>query len=517
MHYLLTTAESYEADRRASKDFDIPPMVLMENAARSAAEIILARLAKVYPAKPLDTLRVIILCGSGNNGGDGYAIARHLHEKLCVAVAWMEPTKSMSKETFANFEIVNALKIPQVILMNSEDFQHLDFRQFDCVVDCLIGIGGGAELRGMVVPLLQKLHEYNHSGKWKSPLYSIAIDCPTGLDTTTGEAHEMCFEADLTITMYAEKIGLRRNAGPAVCGEITVATIGAPMNILPKVATNARLEANDIRRLLPARKRETSKFDYGRVVLIAGSVSMPGAAALCANAAITAGAGLVELYATAFHPMLLPEIIQKPQPKTENGTLAPEAFDALLAACRKAQSVVIGPGIGDNVDTITMLTRLLAEIPTQIPVLIDADGLRIISPKSILRSNILLTPHAGEFHHLTGIDREEISKKSVECAVEYAQKTGCTLLLKGVPTIITDGKFSYWNCGGNPGLATAGSGDVLSGIIAGLLAQSVAPLEAGALGAYLHAAAGDWYAEKYSCETLTASKIIECFAEVIPH
>jgi NAD(P)H-hydrate epimerase len=517
--YILTAEQAYKADVAASTTYGIPSLVLMENAARSSADCIREHLENHLGNKPIASAKILILCGNGNNGGDGFAIARHLHEITNVATAFIGSTDKMSAETKTNYDCLQLLDIPLLQIETNEDIDFLELRHYDCIVDALIGIGGTGSLRGIVLPLLQKVRDYQFSARKIFTPLMIAIDCPTGLDVTKGIAHPYCFCADITITLFAEKTGLFRNDGLTVCGKIRTVSIGAPQTIISEYSSIIRLEKSDIREMLPYRRKIGSKFDFGRVVVVAGSLSMPGAAALCANAAISAGAGLVELYSTSFHPTVMAEVMPTALPWTKDGTLSLSNFDTLLRASKKAAVVVIGPGIGSHPETTELVHKLLAAIPDNIPIVLDADGLRALSltPKIPLRRTIILTPHSGEFARMTDIEREKIELESAELAKEFARKYNCVLLLKGTPSIITNGEFSYWNTNGNSGMATAGSGDVLSGIIAALVSQGMNPFEGAALGAYLHASAGDWYANQYSKESLTASKLLDGFRHILPH
>ncbi|MBS1538698.1 MAG: NAD(P)H-hydrate dehydratase [Bacteroidetes bacterium] len=518
MKYILTAEQAYKADVAASTTYGIHPLVLMENAARSAAQIIQEHLQKHLGNKPIASAKILILCGNGNNGGDGFAIARHLHEITNVATAYIGSPDKMSAETKTNFNCLHLLDVPLLQLLTKEDIEFLDLRHYDCIIDALIGIGGTGTLRGIVLPLLQKVRDYQLSARTSFSPLMIAIDCPTGLDVTKGIAHQFCFVADLTITFFAEKSGLYRNDGLTVCGEIIIANIGAPQVIAPEFSSIARLEKSDIREMLPYRRKIGSKFDFGRVVVIAGSLSMPGAAALCANAAISAGAGLVELYSTSFHSSVMAEVMPTALPWTTEGTLSLSNYDSLLRACKRAAVVVIGPGLGNHTETTELIAKLLKSIPPEIPIVLDADGLRALPHESkfTLRPTLILTPHSGEFARMTDVQREKVELESAELARNFAKKHNCILLLKGTPSIITNGKFSYWNTNGNSGMATAGSGDVLAGIIGALVSQGINPFEGAALGAYLHASAGDWYAKQFPKESLTASKLLDGFRHILP-
>jgi len=316
--------------------------------------------------------------------------------------------------------------------------------------------------------------------------------------------------------MAGPKPGLYRNDGPMVRGTIHVASIGAPSELLRKNASSWMLTRDDVRTMLPTRKRNTSKHDYGRVVVIAGSRPMRGAGALASHAAISAGAGVVDLVTPVLHPLTAREVMTLVVPATPAGTMAKEARAMIQDKLARATVVAIGPGVGTDPETRELLTSLIEELDPSIPVVIDADGLLIVPYLNRALHNVILTPHLGEFARLLGKSKESIARRTVEYSKGFAKEHGCILHLKDVPSITTNGAQCYYTVNGNPGMATAGSGDVLTGIIAALCAQGVKPFKAAALGAYLHASAGDHYATVASMETLTASDLIASLRYVFP-
>jgi NAD(P)H-hydrate epimerase len=502
MKSIFTPDEMRSIDRAATEQFGIAPALLMENAARSACEI----LSEIFKKHNLLKPSVLILCGSGNNGGDGFAIARMLHEEFSVRILWIGSTEKMSPETLANYKSVELLKIP-CDHISEETFKNTSFKS-DVILDCLIGTGGSENLRGFVADILKGLQNVE--------ALKFAIDVPTGVNAETGATHESAFKSEYTITMCAAKIGMFLQNAPEYCGEIHIADIGAP-NILLKDSSVKIIEQSDIRQILLIRNRNTSKFDYGRVAVIAGSRDMPGAVALTANAAISAGAGLVELFTPNIHALVMPEIMPHLVKSTDDGTIHPDEFEKLFKSIEKADVLAIGPGLGANEETISALQNFLKRVLQEFPekkIVIDADGLKAVNSLH-LNQNVILTPHIGEFARLLKIERDEVFKNSFELVKKTAMEMNCTILLKGATTIISNGRESYFKMTGNPGMATAGSGDVLTGIIAALCGQKVEPLEAAALGAFLHGASGDYYAKNYSQETLTATKIIENLENVL--
>jgi len=498
---LLTPDDVRTIDRSCELDLSIPAIVLMENAARSTSDVLATLLPSARP------LHILIICGAGNNGGDGFALARMLSLVHTVHVIWMGEEQKMSDATRSNLHASQRL-LPTVHVDEAGARDSITRRKWDVVIDAMIGVGGGADLRGDVVPLLDLVH--------RADALKVAIDIPTGLDAITGDAHPSCFKAHHTITMMGPKPGLYRNDGPHVCGTIHVASVGVPSDVLKKNAASWILRKEDIRQLLPQRKRNTSKQDYGRVVVIAGSRSMRGAAALASHAAISAGAGIVDLITPVLHPLTAREVMTLVVPATSEGSIAKEAKGMIVEKLARATAVAVGPGVGTSAETTTLLADIINALDPSVPLVIDADGLRVVPMLTRSLHNVILTPHLGEFARLLGKDKDEIARRTMEFAKGYAKEHGCILHVKDVPSITTDGSTCYYTINGNPGMATAGSGDVLTGIIVALCAQGVKPFKAAALGAFVHASAGDHYAAAASMETLTASDLISSLRYVFP-
>lgn len=502
MKYILTPDEMRQADSLAINHYGVPSIVLMENAARSSSMYI----QQIIEEEGLIEPEFTFFCGSGNNGGDGFALARHLCGLYNVKIYWIGDESKMSEETRINYLSAKNLGIPCVKLESEEDVEQLEIVS-EIIVDALIGVGGSENIRGLALSILKKI--YN------SPALKIAIDSPTGLNTLTGKANEFCVQADYTITMFAYKLGLLINDGLEKSGEIYVAGLGVPNSIVEKFARTFAYEYEDLFKLIPERKRISSKFEYGRVLIIAGSERYPGAAALCANASIKSGAGLTILASTSFHPMLLPEVIRLPIIPTAGGTISEKSLSILEEEIEKADSIAIGPGVTDNPETISLIRQVIERYKDSKKIVVDADGLKAISFDSVLSKNIVITPHCGELSRIINIQRTEIENNAYFVAKEWASKLDCIVHLKYVPPITTDGESSYLCLAGNPGMASGGSGDVLTGIIATFVARGLEPLIATSLGAFVHALAGDFYVEQYGMETLTASALIDFLPEVL--
>lgn len=455
-------------------------MTLMTTAARSATDIILDRFPKGQ--------HILIVCGQGNNGGDGFAIAHMLAPFHDVVVMTDADPDKLTPEARSHYH--QALHLLHGRL-TSDDGR----RTPDVLIDALIGVGGSHELRDPLPEIL----------RWMNAIsaFKIAIDVPTGLNADTGDAHPDTFIADLTITMEGPKTGFFLKGGKQFTGEIEVAHIGAPEDVVVEHAVARIVEDHDIEAWLLPRTADTSKFDYGRVLVVAGSRTMRGAAALTSEAALRMGAGLVILATPSVHPLVLREIMTEVLPAHDDGTISVDARPLIERQLKRATVLAIGPGLGTNEAMISMLADVVNDMDPSLPVVIDADGLRIVPLLKRDMTNVVMTPHEFEFQRLT----------NAPCMMHDAL---CILHKKGVPSITRFGTETYWTVNGNPGMATAGSGDVLTGMIAGLIAQGMTPIHAAAAGSYLHAKAGDWCALYQPMETMIAGDLIDALPYVLP-
>ncbi len=500
MKAILSPSGMKQADLAAMQILDISSWQLMELAARAASDVVVKLLSR--PS------RILVLCGMGNNGGDGFAMARMLAAIHRVTIVWLGDWDSMSAETRDNAERCRAMSLAMYAAHSTEAQALLHGQPFDVILDALIGIGGSHVLREPVMHLLEQQQSMK--------ALRIAVDMPTGLNGQSGEAHPGCFQADHTISMACRKTGMCLDAGPRVCGTVHVVDIGIPCSILERYAEFWTADNALMQRLFTPRERNSSKFDYGRLCIVAGSRNMPGAAALCANAAIQSGVGIVDLCAPVFHAAVAPEILQTHCGQHELEYFTEQEQEELLEHCTKADAVVLGCGGGSAEATTRVYAYLLENIPETTPVVVDADALRAIPLLRRDRRLCIITPHAGEFRHLA----PEVS--TLEQRREFAEHRGYTLVYKAQPVEIHSTKRCAWNLNGNPGMATAGSGDVLAGVMGAMLARCWKNVEGATLeerlfscssgAVYLHAAAGDWAASHYGQESMTASHEIEGLA-----
>ena len=489
---------------------------LMENAGRAVAEALLARLEDPGAHKCL------VLCGSGNNGGDGLVAAHYLSNAgLRVTVYCARPPDDADPK-------VQRLRAKGLLLADSQNDQrgrvltHL-LQSATVVVDALFGTGARFPLGGASAEVLR---EAGLAVRARQPRpFVVAVDCPSGLDCDTGALDPLAMPADLTVTFAGLKRGQCAFPGADALGELVVADIGAP-DVPEAQAGLEWVTADQARRLLPPRPRSAHKGTFGRALVVAGSVSYTGAAYLAAAAAYRVGAGLVTLAVPAsLHPILagrLPEATWLPLPE-QNGAIAAEAAETVGPAFRASEALLLGPGFGTEVGTGRFLGRLLeGEAPRAWPpAVVDADGLRLLArvagwPQR-LPPNCVLTPHPGEMAALTGLARDELQADRPGAAQKYAQAWGQVVVLKGAFSAIAApaGRAALLPFA-TPALARAGTGDVLAGAIAGLLAQGVAPYEAAVLAGFLHGRAGELAARALGgTASVLAGDVLEGLSEAL--
>ncbi len=479
MQYIFSKEQSKNLDNYLINELGYKSSSLMETAALQASQVI----KQIAIKKNIQSF--IILCGSGNNGGDGFAISRILSAKFKVKVLWIGDLNKMSEETKANYLLIIKLDIKNLQIESETSLNSISFKS-DCIIDCLIGIGGDENIKGLVINVLKKAN--------KKKSFKIAIDVPTGLNANTGKRNNDYFKCDALITMYSNKIAYLFDK--ELLTKTHICDLSIQPNLIKEFSNVKFIENSDVRKFLPQRKSNTSKFDYGIVSVIAGGIGMEGAGALTANATINSGAGLVHLFTYSKHSAILPEII------------CHEIDTAIIdnVTLNKSKAIAIGPGIGKSKFILDNVIQLVDKYKDNKYLVIDADALYAL-PK-LLNQNVILTPHLYEFSRISGYTIEEIENDRINLAIKYAQKMNCVLLLKGGTTIITNGIDTFLNITGNSGMSTAGSGDVLTGVILSFLSQGLTSINATILAVFIHGRAADIYTNKYNKESLTASNII---------
>ncbi len=452
----------------------IDPWDLMMRASQNVADAVLLEISKLAGVS-----RVLVAAGPGNNGGDGLCVARILRtQRPDIHIAVLDVASDGSTSALrarARIELPNDIDIVQHDL-----FAHLG--EYHVVIDAIMGNGGSEVLRDPIPEVLRSLAGHT--------AFRIALDVPTGLNCSTGAAHPDVFRADITVTISAEKLGFWLDQGPATTGRVIVVPLGVDgaEDHLPRDVV--RLGYDDVAQIIPVRQRRYSKFDAGTVVIIGGTCAMPGAPSLAAHAALRSGAGLVHLASPRIHPVTPREIIVHELPHDDQGAISSEAYVQLRALVQRASVVAVGPGIGTCEPTLRMLLRLVEEIPESTPVVIDADGLRIVPMLSVLRSNMILTPHRGEYARMLNIDHRMMGVDPISLVRSWGSQHPAVLHLKDTPSATHQHHRTVLTVNGSPRMATAGSGDVLTGIVAGIIAQGADPFLGTALAAFVHAEAG---------------------------
>ena len=479
---VVTTQEMAAMDSHAIHQLNIPGIILMENAGRGIAGV-----AQKMLGEPSGKI-VHLYCGPGNNGGDGYVVARHLLNRgLVVKTIILSAADKIKGDALTNLKILqNMGHQPEFIttIPESLEMPHL-------FIDALLGTGVKGPLRGLYADAVEKMND--------NDVPVLAIDIPTGVNADTGQVDGPAIQATVTATMALPKRGLLFSPGREHAGDLEIIDISMPAGMInerdPQVY---RVDVNFVKSILPFRSPDAFKNRLGMIHVIAGSKGFTGAAALASQAALRAGAGLCYLTIPESLNTILEtqsaEVITQPARDEDKGFLLSSSFDHLLEYLQSKSALVLGPGIGLHDETRALVHRLLDAL--SLPLVLDADGLNVCAGHTELlqryKGDLILTPHPGELARLTGLSTTEIVTNRIDIARQYAGEWQCTLVLKGGPTVTArrSGR-TYINSTGNAGMATAGSGDVLSGIIAGLIGQNVKTEDAAVAAVFIHGLAGD--------------------------
>lgn len=490
MEYIVSAEEMKNCDRVTSEKYGLPSMVLMERAALGVMDVILEK----EKSSDISLSKILVVCGVGNNGGDGFAIGRLLLEKnQDVDFVLIGDRSKCTAETNAQIRIVE--------MYGKSVLSSIPEEEYTLIIDALFGISLNRKVEGNFFQAIHKMNE----GTAKR----ISIDIPSGIQADTGKVLGIAVKSDYTVTFAYYKIGHMLYPGLDFCGEIIRKDIGTVTEALiekkPSVFTFAPEEIK-----LPQRPDYANKSTFGKVLLIAGGINMAGAAILSAKAAYRTGAGVVRVYT----PEGNRQIIQTAIPEAVLTTYEPGNFhtESLKEALEWCDCVGIGPGIGQGPEAYNMVQYVLKN--AGVPVLIDADGLNIVAMNinelADCGQELIVTPHLGEMSRLTGVSVKEIAEHLIDIASDFAGSYRLTCVLKDTRTIVADDKKNvYINRTGNNGMATAGSGDVLAGIICGLVASGMNGFQAACMGVACHGAAGDRGILRKGLHGLMAGDIIE--------
>jgi ADP-dependent NAD(P)H-hydrate dehydratase / NAD(P)H-hydrate epimerase len=488
-------------DEFAINKLNVPSLWLMENAGHAVADEIL-KLSSVKKK------RVLVFCGKGNNGGDGLAVARLLWKSGArVIVVLLDSRKEFSGDAAVNFDNIKSLFIPFFPL---KKFLEHPVENYSIVVDAIFGTSFHGAVEGKYLKAIQWINAQKKCLK-------IAVDIPSGLNGETGEVETEAVRADDTVTLSNPKTGFYRKNAKDYTGSVMIKGIGIPEQAFRVRSDIFLVEENDARTLLPHRASNSHKHSVGKIFVLAGSKGMMGAALMSSQSAMRTGAGQVILgipdseYAVIAKRTL--EVMPLALPATGNGSLSLNARSEIEKRIAWSNVVLMGCGMSPQPETQTLIRNIV--VSCRKPMVIDADALNALAVDiSILKKTktkqIILTPHYGEFSKLIGVPSSEIEERKFELAKKFAEQNNIVLVLKGAPTItaLPDGSI-FVNSTGNPGMATAGAGDVLSGMIAAFVGQGLTAESAALLGVYLHGLAGDAAARKYGEISMMAGDIIK--------
>jgi len=502
-----------EIDEEAIKRIGIPSLVLMENAGRSAFLILKERVPELKGKE----VKVTVLAGKGNNGGDGLVVARYLlNLGAKVEIFILGKREELSPETLTNSKILEKMEANLTYLPDEEALPKLagSLKHADLIIDALLGIGVKGPVRGYYAKVIELVNASSRYRKVKI----VSIDLPSGLEADTGHIEGPCVQADLTITMELPKLGCLLYPGKDYVGDLIIAEIGYPQSV--KERYESKLELVDeafVQKRLPQRRPYSHKGSYGKIFVLAGSKGYTGAAALSAESALRVGAGLVYLgIPESLNPILeekLTEVITLPLAE-EDGALSYEALPQIEAILKDKDVDVfaLGPGLSRRPQVAKLVKDLLPKV--RVPMVIDADAINALAGKpevlKKVKAQVILTPHPGELSRMISKTVPEIEAERVGVAREVAREFNVVLVLKGVPTItaLPSGE-AFINSTGNTGLASGGSGDVLTGMIAGLLGQKLQPKDAAPLGAYLHGLIADRLKTKLGERGMIAGDLVK--------
>ncbi len=511
---VATTRQIRSLDRRATADFKIPSLLLMERAARGLADRIEAARGSVRGS------RILILAGCGNNGGDGLGAARHLEMRGAEAQVYLlAPPERMQGDAKTFLDIWTGGGGALHTLCNAGPAKWRRLREAlgrcDLIVDALLGTGLARPVTGDYARAIALIREARQPQR---PV--ISVDIPSGISADTGEAMGTAVVADETVAMALPKRGHFTGAGLSHRGALSVVDLGFPPALITQEGMTADLMAGaDFEDLLPPRPKGAHKGNFGHLLVIAGSAGKGGAAQMAALAALRSGAGLVTCAVPRSLEGRFPmEIMTLPLPETEEGAFSPLSEEAILQAVEGKQAVAVGPGLSLHPQRPQRLVRnIIAQTTT--PMVIDADAIHAVAkdPSVLKRKGpVILTPHPKEMGSLLGRETAFVQQDRFAAASDFARKWGVYVVLKGAHTLIAapDGRIRI-NDTGNPGMATAGTGDLLTGMIGAFLAQGIAPFEAASGAVYLHGLAGDLAKQTRGEVGLIASDLMDRIPEAI--
>ncbi len=517
----LTAAEMQEVDRLTTERFAVPSHQLMENAGKTVAEVFLEQYTHRMSDPPG---RVAVLCGKGNNGGDGFVVARYLKEEAeQVRVYLFAKPEELRGDAAKNFQRWQEQGGEVTVVQSAADWDKAwaEVSSAEVIVDALLGTGVRGAATGLIGPAIEDVNRLSCGATAARPAWIVAVDTPSGLPSDGEAAAGPVIKAHWTVTFTAPKIGQLISPQAGCCGQLVVRGIGSPAALVEEIGKGSLrwAGADEFAGMPLTRAAEAYKNSYGHLLLVAGSLGKTGAAVLAGQSALRGGAGLVTIAApepalpiiAGVHPEYMTEAL----PATSLGTLAMAGIrSGRLAEILKGMTVVAaGPGIGQHVETQEFIRSVVAE--TALPIVLDADGLNAFAGQGDLFQEkktkfLVVTPHPGEMARLLGSSIAQVQQDRVKTASEAAKKWNTVVVLKGFHTIIAGpGGQVFVNTTGNPALAKGGSGDVLTGLLGALIAQFGTEdfARVVALGVYLHGRAADLLSEQSDASGVLAGEV----------
>ncbi len=504
--YKIGTASMMrEMDRKAIEEYGVPGIVLMENAGRGAFEFIM---------EEFSPRRAAVLAGKGNNGGDGYVIARHLlNAGVEVTTLVLARKAEIKGDAKTNLEALIKMGGPVFELSDSallDDNRHV-FERADLIVDAILGTGIDKEVKGFYRIMIEFVNDLSSR---KPEVNVFAVDMPSGMNADTGQIMGAAIRADAAATFGMLKTGQLCYPGASLSGSLAVIDISIPAFLyddVPYSLITSEIAAPDF----PCREEDSHKGSVGHGLVLAGSPGKAGAAAMTGESALRTGCGLCTVACprgvhAALEAATL-EVMTQPLPD-EEGTFSGASVEAALEALEGKSAAALGPGIGRGPRVTDFARAVIARC--EVPLVIDADGLNAVAEDPSMleaaKAPVILTPHPGEMARLTGVTTAEVQADRFGAALSFAGKSGAIVVLKGARTIVAlPGGGAMVNLTGNPGMATGGTGDALTGVILGLLCQGLGPDKAAAVGVHLHGLAGDLAAEEMGEEGMIAGDVIK--------
>lgn len=495
MKYLLTGKQAQALDRHAMDVVGFPGLVLMEKAAMTLAQVLMDREGFRHG--------FLFICGIGNNGGDGLAAARLMHQQgYSVAVVMIGEAERLSEDAQKQITLAVACDVPFVTLSSIQEDS-----LYDILIDGLFGVGLGREISGVYAKVIQWM---NNSCK---KIY--AIDIPSGIHAETGEVMKEAVQADVTVTFGANKLGLVLYPGCEYAGEVYVGDIGYAECSYESIENPAYYcELEDLDVILPKRISDGHKGTFGHVVIVGGSRGMCGAPLLAARAAYCAGAGLVKVVSEEANRSILQTGIPEALFESFGNQQMDPDYERLEKVIDAGDVFVVGPGLGRSTKAGKIVSYMLEHCNK--PLILDGDGIVLCEKKQLTKANhVILTPHPKEFSHISGREIHTLKKYLYREVPEFARETKTVVVGKDARSIVSDGTDVYVNISGNSGMGTGGSGDVLTGILAAFIAQGLNPFCAAKAAVFVHGLAGDWYREQFSEYSLTASGLIDSLQYIL--